>query len=259
MLDLLLDKCFGISRLSLIVEQDATLSDAQCRLLESYVNQLLENRPVQHIIGYVDFCDCVIKVGPDVLIPRPETAEMVSMIAERWSRKAPARVVDVCTGSGCIAVSLAKKFPDAKVTAIELSEKALEQAAANAELNKVDVGFVKADVLCQETEISSDDVDLVVSNPPYICLSERQMMQSNVLDYEPGMALFVPDDDALVFYRSILKKSARCLRKGGEVWFEINESKREEMDDLCRSLDFSAEFYTDINGKWRFCRAWLNS
>lgn len=258
MMDLLLDKCFGISKMDFMMHEDATLSESQLVLLKSYIEDLMAFRPIQHIIGQVDFCGCVINVSPDVLIPRPETAEMVAMIAGRWSHNPPSRVVDVCTGSGCIAVSLAKRFPQSRISALELSQKALEQASANADINKVEVDFVHADILNPSTRISHQTVDLIVSNPPYICDSERHQMHRNVLDYEPDMALFVPDDDSMLFYRAILRKSTTCLSDKGEVWFELNETKQQEMRRLCEELGFSAEFYMDINGKCRFCRAWID-
>ena len=258
MIDLLLDKCLGISRVDAIANGSATIGTQQGALMRSCVDDLLRFRPIQHVVGHVDFCGCVINVGPDVLIPRPETAEMVTMIAEAWDANPPSRVVDVCTGSGCVAVSLAKRFPQSRVSAMELSPKALERASANAVLNKVEVEFVAADVLEPTVAISRHKVDLIVSNPPYICESERQFMQPNVLDYEPDMALFVPDDEPLLFYRAILQKSLPCLSDRGEVWFEMNETKRPEMSDLCVEMGFSAEFYSDINGKCRFCKAWLD-
>lgn len=257
MLDLLLDKCFGISKLHLIMNEDEQLDDENSILLKSYVDDLLAFRPVQHIIGSVDFCGCVINVSPDVMIPRPETAEMVSMICDKYVDIQPNKIVDICAGSGCIAIALAKRFPKSEVRAIELSEKAIEQAAKNAHINEVNVEFVKADVLNPETVISHDKVDLIVSNPPYICESEKSSMQRNVLDYEPSMALFVPNDNPLVFYEAILKKSLLCLSGRGEVWLEINEFKQQEMSELCKLLGFAFEFYNDINGKCRFCRAWI--
>lgn len=257
MLDLLLDKCFGISKLHLIMNENERLDDDKFQQLRSFVDDLLMFRPIQHIIGSVDFCGCEVRVSPDVLIPRPETAEMVTEICNKHVDNQPGRIVDVCAGSGCIAISLAKFFPSSKVKAIELSEKAIALASKNAYLNKVDIEFVKADILNPETFISSDKVDLVVSNPPYVCNSERASMQPNVLDYEPGMALFVSDEDPLVFYKSILQKSLLCLNDKGEVWLEINEHKQQEMSVLCGQLGFASEFYNDINGKCRFCRAWI--
>lgn len=257
-IDLLFDKCFGIDRLALVMNEDRQLDDEQHRLLESYIGDLLNFRPVQHIIGNVDFCDCVIGVSPDVLIPRPETAEMMSLIFDSWKGRMPQRIVDVCSGSGCIAVSAAKHFTESEVVAIELSEKAIGLAELNARSNNVGVCFTKADILSPSVELSSSPVDLIISNPPYICESERASMQRNVLDYEPDMALFVSDDDPLVFYRTILEKALRCLDAKGEVWFEMNEAKHTEMADLCNMLGFSSEFFKDINSKWRFCRATIH-
>lgn len=254
-IDLLFDKCFGIDRLAFVMNENRQLDEKQHVLLDSYVDDLLNFRPVQYIIGNVDFCDCVIEVSPDALIPRPETAEMMSLIFDAWKGRMPKRIVDVCSGSGCIAVSAAKHFTGSEVVAFELSEKAIVLAELNARANNADVSFIKADMLSPSVELSSSPVDLIISNPPYICESERALMQRNVLDYEPDMALFVSDDDPLVFYRTILEKALRCLDANGEVWFEMNEAKSAEMNELCNMLGFSSEFFKDINGKWRFCRA----
>jgi len=255
LLDLLLDKCFGISKLNMIMKGDEPFDDDKSMLLKSYIDDLKAFRPVQHIIGSVEFCGCVINVTHDVLIPRPETAELVMKICNVYADNQPNRIVDVCAGSGCIAISLAKLFPKSKVSAVELSQKAIELAMKNADNNKVNVEFFEKDVLSPSTVLSDNKVDLIVSNPPYICNSERQYMQRNVLDYEPDMALFVTDDDPLVFYRSILQKALLCLNEKGEVWFEISEYKQHEMKELCSKIGFVSYFYEDINGKIRFCRA----
>ncbi len=254
-IDLLLDKCFAISRLSLLTNGNLPFETSQSARLKLYIEELKSFRPVQHIIGHVDFCGCVVNVGPDALIPRPETSEMMSLVFESWKGKSPNRIVDVCSGSGCIAVASARHFAGSVVCGIELSEKAIKLAEQNAVANNVDVSFVKADILDPSVEISSSSVDLVISNPPYICESERASMHRNVLDYEPEMALFVSDDDPLVFYSCILQKALHCLAPSGEVWFEMNEAKRADMAKLCVTLGFSASFYDDINGKNRFCKA----
>jgi len=257
--------------------------------LDEAVKRLLAGEPVQYVTGMARFCDLIIKVSPAVLIPRPETEELVQKICTSslpcqypaahvipaeasagagnlWAagRKEesmgggskPIRIWDIGTGSGCIAIALAKHFVNAEVIAFDVSEEALQIAKENAESNGVQVTFVQDDVLNPKSEFFNQPVDLVVSNPPYVCDSERAAMESNVLDWEPGKALFVPDDDPLLFYRQILRLAKNQLTPSGQVWFEINEQMGEEMLLLCQEMGFSeAEILVDFVGKLRFCRA----
>ena len=166
------------------------------------------------------------------------------------------RIWDIGTGSGCIAIALAKHFENAEVIAFDVSEEALQIAKENAENNGVKITFVKDDVLNPTSEFFYQPVDLVVSNPPYVCDSERAAMEKNVLDWEPQNALFVPDDDPLLFYRHILRLAKKQLTPAGQVWFEINERMGEELRSLCRETGFDeAEIMLDFAGKPRFCRA----
>jgi len=171
-------------------------------------------------------------------------------------KKTSASGTSIGTGSGCIAIALAKQFPDAEVIAFDVSEEALQIAKENAESNGAKVTFVHDDVLNPTSDFFDQPVDLVVSNPPYVCDSERTAMEANVLDWEPENALFVPDDDPLRFYRQILALAKKQLNPGGQVWFEINERMGEEMLSLCHEIGFSnAEVLEDFAGKQRFCRA----
>ena len=166
------------------------------------------------------------------------------------------RIWDIGTGSGCIAIALAKRFPNAEVIAFDVSEEALQIAKENAETNGAKVTFVQDDVMNPTSDYFSQPVDLVVSNPPYVCDGERAAMETNVLDWEPEKALFVPDDDPLRFYRQILALAKKQLNPGGQVWFEINERMGEEMVSLCHEIGFSnAEVLEDFAGKPRFCHA----
>ena len=164
------------------------------------------------------------------------------------------RIWDIGTGSGCIAIALAKHFANAKVIAFDVSEAALQVAKENAKNNAVEVTFVQDDVLNPQSKFFNQPVDLVVSNPPYVCDSERAAMEANVLDWEPKTALFVPDDDPLRFYRKILELAKKQLNPDGQVWFEINERMGEEMLSLCREMGFSeTEILEDFAEKRRFC------
>ena len=167
------------------------------------------------------------------------------------------RIWDIGTGSGCIAIALTKHFVNAEVIGFDVSEEALQIAKENAESNDVRATFVQDDVLNPKSEFLNQPVDLVVSNPPYVCDSERAVMEANVLDWEPENALFVPDDDPLLFYRQILCLAKKQLISDGQIWFEINERMGEEMQLLCQEMGFAeTEILVDFAGKPRFCHAY---
>ena len=208
----------GVAYNRLIVEPNEEL---QIDDLERIVADIRRWRPVQHIIGVADFADMELEVTPDVLIPRPETEELVAWVAA--DATPGACIVDVCTGSGCIALALARMVPDSRVWAIDLSPEALAVARRNATRYAPEVRFIEADALGDFAAAVGESVDVVVSNPPYIPTSDRVSMRPNVLDYEPRMALFVADDDPLLFYRAIARTSRRMLRDGGRLYFEIYE------------------------------------
>ena len=255
---ILLEDLFGIDLKRQLMEPNLCIDERQHYLLSEAVRRLKEGEPVQYVTGMARFNDLLIKVSPAVLIPRPETEELVQKIGTSFPFNKPLRIWDVGTGSGCIAIALAKQFPDAEVIAFDVSDEALKIAKENAESNGVKVTFVHDDVLNPTSDYFFQPVDLVVSNPPYVCDSERSAMEANVLDWEPEKALFVPDDDPLRFYRQILALAKKQLNPEGQVWFEINERMGEEMLSLCREMGFSeAEVLDDFAGRPRFCRACL--
>ena len=269
---ILLEDLFGIDLKRQLLDPDLRIDEIQHYRLDEAVKRLLAGEPVQYVTGIARFCDLILKVSPSVLIPRPETEELVQKICtaslpchscegtcgskesmEGVTKKF--RIWDIGTGSGCIAIALAKHFVNAEVIAFDISEEALQMAKENAENNGVQVTFVQDDVLNPTSEFFNQPVDLVVSNPPYVCNSERAMMESNVLDWEPENALFVPDDDPLRFYRKILELAKAQLNPDGQVWFEINEKMGEEMLRLCHEMGFAeAQILEDFAGKPRFCR-----
>ncbi len=253
---ILLEDLFGIDLKRQLMEPDLRIDEWQYHYLDEAVKRLLSGEPVQYVTGMARFGDLLIKVLPAVLIPRPETEEMVQKICTSMPKEKPMRIWDIGTGSGCIAIALAKHFANAKVIAFDVSEAALQVAKENAKNNAVEVTFVQDDVLNPQSKFFNQPVDLVVSNPPYVCDSERAAMEDNVLDWEPETALFVPDDDPLLFYRQILCLAKNQLIPGGQVWFEINERMGDEMLILCRKMDFDeVEIITDFAGKPRFCLA----
>ena len=251
---ILLEDLFGIDLKRQLMEPDLRIDEWQYHQLEEAVKRLLSGEPVQYVTGMARFCDLIIKVSPAVLIPRPETEELVLKIGTGLPSEKPIRIWDIGTGSGCIAIALAKHFENAEVIAFDISEEALQIAKQNAESNGANVTFVHDDVLHPTSEFFGQPVDLVVSNPPYVCDSERTTMEANVLDWEPEGALFVPDDDPLLFYRQILRLAKNQLTPNGQVWFEINERKGNEMLRLCREMSYSdAEIILDFVEKPRFC------
>ena len=228
--------------------------------LQRAIDDLTKARPIQYILGETVFEECILKVREGVLIPRPETAELVRWAKEGFEVDKPLRILDLCTGSGAIAIALAKAFPQAKVWGVDLFEEALEVAKENSRINKVAVDFLRVDVL-QPPDLSvlpwpPHSFDLIISNPPYICASEKAQMRPNVLDYEPHQALFVPDDDPLLFYRALAEWGALFLKEHGRLMVEINEHKDKEVVALFEKKRYpSVEVRKDLNGKPRMCCA----
>jgi release factor glutamine methyltransferase len=249
---ILLEDLFDIDRKRQLMEPELRIDELQHAQLEEAVKRLLEGVPVQYVTGKAWFDGLLFHVDESVLIPRPETEELVQKVSALMPNDRPFRIWDVGTGSGCIAIALAKRFPQAGVKAFDVSEKALATARLNAINNKVKVDFVCDDVLYPQSLAWYQPVDLVISNPPYICECEKVSMERNVLDYEPATALFVPDNDPLLFYRQILMLAKPQLKPHGAVWFEINEAMGQEMVYLGQSMGFETKIYEDYNGKQRF-------
>ena len=223
------------------------------------VKELKKNKPIQYILGETEFYGLHFELTPDVLIPRPETEELVDWIVHEYDRNAALTVVDIGTGSGCIAVSLAANFPNAGVWAVDVSKAALTVAQRNALKNNVKICFLKDDVLKDGTMgFSTASLDVFVSNPPYIAPSEKAQILPNVLEYEPHCALFTPVNDPLIFYRRIAALGTKCLKDRGRVFFEINETYHAEVTEILQQNHYSdITSRKDINGKWRMVSAEL--
>ena len=235
----------GYNFSQLVVHYD---DEAQIPDLESIVAELAAARPVQYVLGEAEFCDLDFTVSEGVLIPRPETEELVEWVAS--GAKRGARILDVGTGSGAIAVALAKKVEGAEVVAVDISEKALQIAAENVARHSANVTLVKADALGDMSHLGQ--FDIIVSNPPYIPQSDISAMHSNVVDYEPHTALFVADDDPLCFYRSIAQNGVKMLRDGGSLYFEIYERFGAQMVKMLEEMGYSdSEVVKDVFGKER--------
>lgn len=242
------------------VGKDTLLSEKQKQKVEDIVLRLLHFEPIQYIQGEAPFMGERFKVTPDVLIPRPETAELVQKVVDemkavKWDAE-PLRLLDIGTGSGCIAVSLARLLPMAHVEAWDISLKALAIAGENAERMRCRVDFKHHDVLTyRPSPEERGRYATVVSNPPYICFREAQQMERNVLDWEPKLALFVPDDDPLRFYRRIALLSTELLSRGGGLYFEINQAYGNEVVDLLKMLGYSqVAMFNDLQGNPRIVR-----
>lgn len=207
--------------------------------LDNIIEELRSWRPVQYIIGFADFYDMELEVGEGVLIPRPETEELVELIASE--SKSNTSILDVGTGSGCIAIALHRAIKESRVCAIDISSKALDIARRNGNKYAPEVQFVEGDALGEFDKLFGAKFDVVVSNPPYIPESDMELMRANVTKYEPETALFVPDSDPLLFYRAIAQTSKRLLKKEGKLYFEIYESLAKEMISM-----LEIEGYSDI-------------
>lgn len=256
---------FGLMPSDLFIGKDTQLSTDDQKLLAEITQRLLTGEPVQYVLGEAEFGGRTFHVEPGVLIPRPETYELCQWIMEeRRGKKEEGRntsILDIGTGSGCIACTLAAELADAEVTAWDISDDALRIATENAKRTNVHVSFKKVDVLntsLLNRERPATGLDIIVSNPPYICKKERATMERNVLEHEPELALFVPDDDPLLFYRTIARFAAKTLNPGGALYFEINPLYVSEMQQMLSEEGFShTEIRNDQFGKQRFTKSCL--
>ena len=225
----------GVSQMAFYLKDDITLTTEQEALLGNAIERLQKREPIQHILGYSDFCGLRFKITPATLIPRPETSELVEWIASEATGNES--ILDIGTGSGCIAVSLAHKVPQSKVTAWDISNDALSVATENSKANNSNVEFKHVDIL--EYQPTGEQFNIIVSNPPYIKENEKEAMHANVLDWEPHTALFVPDSDPLLFYRTIAEKGLALLKPGGRLYFEINRAHGNETMEMLAALGYT--------------------
>lgn len=243
------------SRADLIIHKNSNLSESLASEIRRFTLRLKAYEPIQYILGSTWFMDHPFIVRPGVLIPRPETEELIELIA-RENKDSELKVLDIGTGSGCIAISLALTLLRSQVSAWDISPEALAIARENAELNKADIKFRQTDVLSYIPTPDDGALDIIVSNPPYICDSEKAEMSENVLDYEPHLALFVPDSDPLLFYRRIAEHGSTLLKPGGRLYFEINARFGKETKTMLESLGYEqVNIICDIHGKERMISA----
>ena len=235
---ILCDFFLQYSRFEVSMALDTIVSAKNTTAFEKALLRLKKQEPIQYILGCTAFYGLTFTVNEHTLIPRPETEELVDwVLSNLHDQDRVLDILDIGTGSGCIAISLAKNIPTARVSGIDISEKTLEVAQENAVKNQVLVSFCKKDIL--ETTALKNKYDVMVSNPPYVRQLEKKAMNANVLDYEPGLALFVPNEDPLLFYRKIARLAMVSLQTRGWLYFEINEYLSKEMDVLLKEIGFA--------------------
>lgn len=257
---MVLEERFGLSLAGIVCGAAESLAQGQKDELRAIMRRLRAGEPVQYVLGSAWFCGRRFRVGPGVLIPRPETGRLCDIVVQSSKSKAQSpkpRVLDIGTGSGCIAITLALDMPNARVAAVDISPGALDIARENARELHADVKFACGNVLSPSFAGSCGDVfDIIVSNPPYVAESERQSMSPNVLGHEPREALFVPDDDPLLFYRAIGRFALGHLEPGGSLYFEINPRFAAGLEAMLAGLGFAGiEIMSDDFGKRRFAKA----
>jgi len=248
----LLEKIVGVSSVGLLADWNRTLTAEQREQFRQMTERLKTYEPIQYILGECYFSGLVFHVRPGVLIPRPETEELVLRIAEEWKGK-EARLLDIGTGSGCIAIAIADRLPQCKVSAWDISLEALDIARENAVLNNLSIDLQQKNIL---EEPLGESFDVIVSNPPYVLEGEKEIMEPNVLRYEPAIAMFVPDADPLLFYRRIATLALQALTPEGTLYFEINQAYGKETKELLQTIGFSqVALVQDCFGKDRIIKA----
>jgi release factor glutamine methyltransferase len=246
---IMLEHFFSISKKEVILEKEKRLSESELLQIIYAVKDLKKQKPLAYIFGEWLFYGLPLKVNQHTLIPRPETEELVQLVInENQSKKL--RILDIGTGSGCIAIALKKQLPESTVTAFDVSEEALITAKQNALLNEVEVTFKQVNILNASSIV--EQFDVIVSNPPYIPIKDKEMMSKNVLDFEPHLALFVENDNALLFYKAIAQFALTNLTKNGKLYLEIHENLGREVKSLFEKTGFeTVKIINDMNGKNR--------
>lgn len=252
---IIFEKKLGLPLHRIYLNPSAIINPQDAEIIIDIVSQLKLQKPIQYILGEADFFGLIFTVTPDVLIPRQETEELVDWIIKSTGQS-PNSILDIGTGSGCIAISLAANLEKSQVTAIDISPSALDLAKKNASRNSVLVDFYAIDILDLNNSIPSSPFDIIVSNPPYVRESEKSLMKVNVLDYEPSIALFVDDNDPLIFYSTIAKRANELLKPRGVIYCEINEAFGKELFQVFSQNGFKeVEIRKDLNGRERMLKA----
>jgi release factor glutamine methyltransferase len=254
-----MEQFLNVPRFQMAIQPEFTITKSETDIFFKTLEALKQQKPIQYILGETEFYGLTFKVNENVLIPRPETEELVALIVANTQNlilnSKPITILDIGTGSGCIAISLAKSLPNAEVYALDVSKEALKVAKLNAELNNVEISFIEADILNKSTwnlELNNLKFNAIVSNPPYVRNLEKAEIKSNVLDNEPHLALFVSDNNPLQFYKAISGFAVNNLKPDGNLYFEINQYLGEETKALLENSHYkNVELYKDLNGNYR--------
>ncbi len=252
---LILNSIFNYSRYQIHENFEKPVNESQYAKIKNIVEELKIYKPIQYIFKKTEFYNCMLSVTEDVLIPRPETEELVDWIIQDQPKEG-SYILDIGTGSGCIAISLAKNLPHSRVSAMDISQKAIKIASSNAVENSTEINLFHGDIFNLSKEIKTNHFDIIVSNPPYVRESEKALMKPNVLDWEPEISLFVPDENPLIFYKEIIRMASKSLISNGQIFLEINEVFPEEIKNILTKYKFtSIEIRKDISGKSRMVKA----
>jgi release factor glutamine methyltransferase len=255
---LVIEHVLKLTRLELSVQRQTAVSEQAWAEVNAIIRRLQQQEPLQYVLGTAHFYGLELEVNPAVLIPRPETEELVDIIVRENTGKPSLQILDICTGSGCIPIALSAHLQAQQVYGLDVSEPALAVARKNALKYNQPVTWLQQDILNQPLTLTPASLDIIVSNPPYVLEQEKKLMRRNVLDFEPHLALFVPDTDPLLFYKRIGELSVSLLKPGGNLYFEINESKAPALTNLLQEQGFaSVEVRKDLFGKERFLKAYF--
>ena len=255
---LMFEERVGLTKSDLILRGEESMSEVKANDLTWKLLRLMKGEPVQYVLGYCYWFGMKLKVNKHVLIPRPETEELVEWIIKENQTRGDLKILDIGAGSGCIAIALKKNIPTSEVFAMDISKDALQVARENAEQNQAEVSFIFDDILYPKSDHSSSPIQysLIVSNPPYVPESEKPGLHENVLNFEPAAALFVPNTNPLIFYNAIIEFATRHLAVNGELFFEVNPFYATDVAKQLQSNGFSqSEIRTDLSGKYRMIRA----
>lgn len=249
----ILEHLFSIDRNEIILDRSINLSSSQIKSLHKFLERINQHEPIQYIIGEADFYGRKFLVNPSVLIPRSETEELVYLIAQEFKGKKP-KFADIGTGTGCIPITLMKEFAGAKAFAIDFDPRVIRTAKQNAQKHEVAIDFMLLDILREQLPLQS--LDFVVSNPPYVTYADKELMKQNVINHEPATALYVKDEDPLLFYRRIAELAVKSLKPGGKIFFEVNERFADDVKELLEVMDYVEGVVSkDLNGRDRMVHA----
>ncbi|NPA36661.1 MAG: peptide chain release factor N(5)-glutamine methyltransferase [Chlorobi bacterium] len=256
--NIIFEYLLGFTKTDILIKGETDLNENQIKFLNNSIERLKKQEPIQYITGETEFLDLKLKVTTETLIPRPETEELVMWISEHIKSDS-CKILDIGTGSGCIALGLKSINKGVIVEGWDVNKRTLETAKSNAKLNRLDAIFLQVDIFAFDPDNNyKNKFDIIVSNPPYVRESEKKLMLPNVLDYEPHLALFVKDDNPLIFYREIARKAKSMLKQNGYLFFEINEAFGKETSELLKSEGYTeVEVKKDINGKDRMLKGKL--